>query len=337
MVMRVQYRWHYIGFMVAVGAWVAVLLTLQLRRFNLPGAQAFDLGIFQQGVWLLAHGQTPFVTIRGWHLFADHFSPTLFLLVPFYCLWAHPFWLFLGQTLALALGTIPLYRLALRHTQSEWVATLIALGYLLHPAIGTMLFFDFHLILLSIPFVLWAVDALDEGRYFPFTFACLRALLCREDVAVSIACLGLYGLLVRKRWWSAGMAVVSVIWLFAATKAMAVLGGEERTAYLSLYACWGETPLQILWGIFTHPIDALKALVFCKGHFTQPGTYPMLLLVPFAFYSHFCGLVCFVWASLLCSAGAQRLKGNAKVRISTCRLDCPLVGSIPTFWGFAGF
>lgn len=276
--------------LIGVGIIFVVSFTfLELRRFALLGAQAFDLGIFQQGVWLLAHGHTPFVTVRGWHLFADHFSPILFLFVPFYRLWAHPFWLFLGQTLALALGTIPLYRLALRHTQSEWVATFIAFGYLLHPAICTMLFFDFHPILLSVPFVLWAMDALDEGRSLPFFFACLGALLCREDVAISVACLGLYGWIVRKRRWSAGMVVVSVIWFFAATKAMAVLSGEERTAYFSLYAHWGKTPLQILWGIFTHPVDALKSLVLCKGHFTQPGAYPMLILAPFAFYPLFSG------------------------------------------------
>jgi hypothetical protein len=64
--------------------WVLLTLVTSLRRFNLLGAQAFDLGIFQQGVWLLANGYTPFVTVRGWHLFADHFSPILFAFAPLY-------------------------------------------------------------------------------------------------------------------------------------------------------------------------------------------------------------------------------------------------------------
>lgn len=134
---------------------IVIFTVLSLRRVALLGAHAFDLGIFQQGVWLLTQGERPFITIRGWHLLADHFSPILFIFVPFYHLWAHPFWLLLGQTVALAVGVIPLYCLALRHTQSPWAATLIAVGYLLHPASFTMLFFDFHPILLSVPFVLW--------------------------------------------------------------------------------------------------------------------------------------------------------------------------------------
>ena len=275
--------------MIGIIVWLFFLMFISLRRFNLLGAQAFDLGVFQQGVWLLANGYTPFVTVRGWHLFADHFSPILFAFVPFYRILAHPFWLFFGQTLALALGVIPLYRLAIRHTQNEKIAALISIGYLLHPAIMTMLFFDFHPALLSIPFVLWAIDALDENRPIRFAIACLLALLCREDVAVPVVCLGLYGLLVRRKWWSGAMVAFSVLWFFFAIKMMAVLSGEEKTAYLSLYSRWGHTPLQIVVGILTHHIAPLKALIFCKGHFTQPGAYPLLLLAPFGFFPLFSG------------------------------------------------
>lgn len=274
--------------MVAV-LFVGLFMFVELRRFALLGAEAFDLGIFQQGVWLLSRGETPFVTVRGWHLFADHFSPILFVFVPFYRLWEHPFWLLLGQTIALAVGVIPLYRLALRHTQSSWSATLIAVSYLLHPASFTMLFFDFHPILLSIPFVLLAMDAADEGRPVPFVIASLGALLCREDVAVSIASLSLYALLVRCRWWGGAMLIISIGWLWGAMQAMAWLSGAERTVYLSLYSRWGETPQQIVMGILRQPVDALKALVLCEGHFTQPGAYPMLLLAPFAFLPLFAG------------------------------------------------
>ncbi|MDW8029439.1 MAG: DUF2079 domain-containing protein [Armatimonadota bacterium] len=286
-----QARWCHKKTILLIGTNILglIFLTISLRRFNSLGAQAFDLGIFQQGVWLLANGHSPFVTVRGWHLFADHFSPILLAFVPFYRFYPHPFWLFLGQTLALALGVIPLYRLALRQTKDEKIAMLISIGYLLHPAILTMLFFDFHPILISVPFVLWAIDALDDNRPLPFFIACFFGLLCREDVSVSIACLSLYGLLVRRKWWSGTMLVFSAVWFFFATKMMAILSGEDKTAYLSLYSRWGETPLQILVGIVTNPVEAIKALVLCEGHSTQPGAYPMLLLAPFAFFPLFSG------------------------------------------------
>jgi len=101
-----KWQWIRVAVFVFVVLWGFALLVISLRRFNLFGAQAFDLGIFQQGVWLLANGFNPFVTIRGWHIFADHFSPILFAFVPFYKFFPHPFWLFLGQTVALALGSM---------------------------------------------------------------------------------------------------------------------------------------------------------------------------------------------------------------------------------------
>ncbi|MBW1775085.1 MAG: DUF2079 domain-containing protein, partial [Deltaproteobacteria bacterium] len=34
--------------------------------------QAFDLGIFDQALWLVSEGKTPFITVRGLHRFGDH-------------------------------------------------------------------------------------------------------------------------------------------------------------------------------------------------------------------------------------------------------------------------
>ncbi|MER3499875.1 MAG: hypothetical protein IMHGJWDQ_000109 [Candidatus Fervidibacter sp.] len=40
----------------------------------------------------------------------------------------------------------------------------LALGYLFHPALFTMLLFDFHPVLMAVPFLLWAMDAADKGN-----------------------------------------------------------------------------------------------------------------------------------------------------------------------------
>src|SRR4029453_15559085 len=52
------------------------------------GTFGFDLGIFDQGVWLLSRFRDPFVTIRGLPLFGDHASYILVLVAPLYWLWA---------------------------------------------------------------------------------------------------------------------------------------------------------------------------------------------------------------------------------------------------------
>jgi len=48
-----------------------VFTYLSIREQNNFGTFAFDLGIYDQGIWLLSHGKNAFVTVRGLHLFGD--------------------------------------------------------------------------------------------------------------------------------------------------------------------------------------------------------------------------------------------------------------------------
>ncbi|GBC98324.1 hypothetical protein HRbin17_00826 [bacterium HR17] len=265
-------------------SWSVCLLILQILRFNRLGASAFDLGIFQQAVWLMSQGKTPFVTVRGMHILGDHFTPILYLLAVPYRFWAHPFWLFLAQTIALAAGAFPLYRLTMRTTQHEWAAVLVVIGYLLHPALFTMLLFDFHPVLLSVPFVLWAMDAIESGRVVHFIVGACCAALCRQDVAIPLAGISMYGIFVRKRHWAWGGLIFSFVWFSITMKIMTYLSNTEQSAYLSLYDQWGKTLTSIIWGIITHPIEVIKSLTLCHGYVQTPGIYPLLLVVPFALF-----------------------------------------------------
>ena len=78
-----------------------------LDRFDAFQQPGFDLGIFDQGVWLLSRFKAPFVSIMGLNLFGDHASYILLALVPLYWLWPAAQALLIAQTLALCLGAIP--------------------------------------------------------------------------------------------------------------------------------------------------------------------------------------------------------------------------------------
>jgi uncharacterized membrane protein len=55
-----------------IGSYVVLMLLLCFRLYNYFALFAYDLGIYDQGTWLLSRGQSPFVTVRGMPLFADH-------------------------------------------------------------------------------------------------------------------------------------------------------------------------------------------------------------------------------------------------------------------------
>src|SRR3954465_6737633 len=109
-----------------IAAYVAVFGTLTWRQQSNFGTFGFDMGIYDQGIWLVSHGRTPFVTVRGLNYFGHHVNLVTLLLVPGYWLGGGPHLLYLVETLALASGAIPLYLLGVDRIGRSWPAAILA-------------------------------------------------------------------------------------------------------------------------------------------------------------------------------------------------------------------
>jgi len=120
----------------AVCAYAAVFLGLTFRLYDRFATMSYDLAIFDQATWLISRGHSPFITVRGLPLLADHFSLILYPLAPLYWLWPSAKMLLLAQTLALALGALPLYALARRRLGSAPWALLLAAACCTQPCNG---------------------------------------------------------------------------------------------------------------------------------------------------------------------------------------------------------
>src|SRR5439155_16413975 len=111
-----QPRWA-VAAVAVVGAgaslWMFLLTWLRYRAWF---GETYDIGIFNQAMWLLSHFKEPFVTVRVSNVFGDHASLNLLPLVPFYRLWPFSGASFLYGVQAVAMGSavVPLYRLAVR-------------------------------------------------------------------------------------------------------------------------------------------------------------------------------------------------------------------------------
>jgi Predicted membrane protein (DUF2079) len=99
------------------------------------GTFGFDLGIFDQGVWLLSRFRDPFVTIRGLPLFGDHASYILVLIAPLYWIGANPRLLLLLQVVALAIPAASVYLIGIRRLGSPLAGLSVAAAYLAFPAL----------------------------------------------------------------------------------------------------------------------------------------------------------------------------------------------------------
>jgi uncharacterized membrane protein len=170
-----------------------------LVRYQTYHADAFDLGNFDQAVWNTLHGHPLRFTNQGIDWFGPptrlgvHVEPILFLIAPLYLLHSGPETLLLLQTLALALGGIPLLLLGLRRLpEFPLLAAAFVGAYLMTPEILGEALWDFHSVTLATPLLLLALWALDARRYRWFVVAAVLAAICKEEVALSLVPLGLF-------------------------------------------------------------------------------------------------------------------------------------------------
>jgi uncharacterized membrane protein len=180
------------------------------------GTFGFDMGIFDQGVWLLSRFHAPFVTVMGRDLFGDHTSFILLLTVPLY--WVHPApqTLLVVQSLLLAAGAVPVYLVGLRLLRSGLLATALAGAYLCNPALQDGTLDQFHpeaFATLAIAGALYAAIAWRRGLLWVAVAACL---LVKEDAATLVVGLGAWVAIRRDRRIGGAIVAFAVAYLLFA-------------------------------------------------------------------------------------------------------------------------
>jgi len=200
----------------AVVGYVALFTRWTFQNQDALGTQAFDLGIFDQGVWLLSQFREPFVTINGRNLFGDH---TSLILLPFAAVyWVLPTakTLLFAQAAALGAGAIPTFLLARRLLRNELLAAGLGLAYLLQPVLSWTNMEHFHPDVFEVPLVLFAFWFVVERRWLGY-FVCVGLLLLvKEDVGLLTLGLGAYVAWKHDRRIGLITCAASVAWLAAA-------------------------------------------------------------------------------------------------------------------------
>ncbi len=232
----------------AAGVIIGVILgAIGMIRYANWWAGAVDLGVFDQGIWLMSRGLAPEVTINGRNLFADHLSPVVVLFVPLYRLAATPYWLFAAQGAALGATVLPLRAFARDVKASPWVATAaVVLGTPLTAAA----MFEFHPATLAVPFVAWTALEAHRGNVARTTVAGILVLSCRGELAWILVGLALVAApAVRKR-----LIALGLVGVVAGFTIPAALGA--RGTFTVHFGHLGATPRDAV----THPWRILEAL-----------------------------------------------------------------------------
>lgn len=241
---------------IAAVVFVVVFGSLGLRQYWLFHQQAFDLGIFTQGTWLLSRFEAPFfVTIRGLPLFADHSSYILILLAPVAWIFPTAPTLIVVNVVALA-STAPLaYVVAKRAGAGNLLASITGIAVLFHPAVQWNVRDSFHPEVLVIPLVVGAVALLQRDRDGWAIALVALSLTAKEDVGLLIVPLGLVVAWVmgKRRTGLIISAGGSAAFLLNFLVLLPAWSPSGELLYSYRYATLGEGPIGILIGLATKP------------------------------------------------------------------------------------
>jgi uncharacterized membrane protein len=254
-------------------AYVAIFGMLSLRRHQNLHTNALDLGYTDQVVWNTLHGR-PFrfstyldaefrldIPIQDFRepgvLLGYHVEPILAPMSVLYLVHDGPETLLWLQTIGIALGAIPVYLLArhkyiLRNKQyatrglahpSCWLPVAFVLIYLLSPSLEAANLSDFHAVALSSVLLLAAFFLLETGHPWGFVALAVLATLCKEEVGLVVAMMGLWAALVRRqRVVGLATSAGALGWsLLCFGLIMPHFNGLEHPAFLVRYGHLGDS------------------------------------------------------------------------------------------------
>lgn len=247
----------------------------------------FDLAIFAHAETGLRHG-TLFESIGAMPWLGGHVALVMFLLLPLWLLAPTPLTLLAVQAAALALGAVPVWRLARRETGSALAGVLFAAAYLAYPAIGYTALFEFHPEALATPALLFALDALRAGRLRPTLAWTALALTTREDVALVVLGMAALAAFRREQRWrfAGGLAALAVVSLVVSFAVIMPAFGSGQTDYAQMYGRWGTSFRAVAAAAAREPWRALAELFATPGDAGDGGAkrlYFVQMLLPFAF------------------------------------------------------
>lgn len=127
----------------------------------------FDLGYYDQLIWLVSRGKPLYSSVLEAHPWSDHFSPSIFLLSPLYWLGGGAKTLVTFQAFFVCLGAYPIYLLAMKKTRNKLFSLTLVFTYLIFYGLQNAISFDFHAVTLGptlLAFIFWFYDSIQENE-----------------------------------------------------------------------------------------------------------------------------------------------------------------------------
>jgi len=266
----------------AIVLYVLVILTVSVWQLHALRF-GFDPVIYEQPLWNTLHGHI--MEQSGFGYTKSEFGHDLilfhFIWLPFYAIRPATTTLLLLQTIAAAIGAVPVYLIARDLLKGRRLpALLLGLLYLSYVPLQNVNLYEISPRLFASTFLLFAYWCMTRNYTVWFWVMLLLAITNRNDTALVVAALGLHGVLTHRRWLYSWLPLIfgMCYWVLAIFIIVPAIAGGAQYGYLQNYDLLGGNALEIARTMTTHPW-------FVFHHLLTPdrGRYLLSLLYPLAF------------------------------------------------------
>ncbi|MFX0200472.1 MAG: DUF2079 domain-containing protein, partial [Candidatus Hodarchaeota archaeon] len=309
------HNYRYLHLMVILYV-ISFSINTLMRHYTFTSS-AWDLGIFNQAFYTtVKQGKLFYYTAELYAnpsgtIFGVHFSPILFLIIPFYIILPRPETLLVIQTIVLASGVYPTFLIVKKTLQNKSISLLFSFLYLIYCHLHSVNLFDFHPDAFFVPFALFSWYYFAKQKWTGYLLFLLLCFFTKETSSIPFLVLGLID-----AWSIRDKIVVSFkkrefhdrrMFVPIATIAISILWYPVATAFIHLFNPSPSsrfvqgTPWRILGG---NPLDlsTLGSIVILnfagalQYQFDLKLLYLFTILAPLAFlpvmkYSYFLPVV----------------------------------------------
>ena len=208
-------RWLSIYF-VCCSATLSIFSSLRHAWFQ---SNAWDLGIFDQAIYLISQGQAPISTFLNFHILGDHAALALYPLGLIYSAIPSTYLLLTIQSIAITSCIFPLHRFANSKHLSPKSKKIVISFFLLFPIIFNLAIFDFHPEAIAMPILTSLACELEQKNIQPGRIILLAflSLTCKITISIFIAGFGARELLKNRKAIGALLMILGTAWFALAS------------------------------------------------------------------------------------------------------------------------
>ena len=198
----------------------ALLSLLSSIRHIWFQSNAWDLGIFDQAIYLISQGADPISSFLDFHILGDHAALVLYPIGLIYRAFPSTYFILILQSVAITSSIFPLYKFAHSKSLSVKSKKSAVLFFLLFPIIFNLAIFDFHPEALALPILTLLACELEQDNTSLKKIALLviLSLTCKITISIFIAGFGARELLKKRKNIGILLLTLGLTWFWLASK-----------------------------------------------------------------------------------------------------------------------